>query len=376
MVVTQADIAKALNISQGSVSHVLNGREDRLRPETVERIRRALREANYATNQAASSLRRGRSSLIGMLMPNLRHPLFIKILETFHKLAREAGLSVITFDAEDSVEQEQRFIREAISYRVEGLVVVGSFSPPRRDVKHLQQFVKNGPAIVTIGGSGKLKYPAVTVDMARGMEAVIEHLFELGHQRIAYAAYGRDHWSGQHRWKGIQAAYRRAGHHVPGDEDFYPPFAGMSLHPHEGGIEATEAILRERDSQPYGRKYTAIVGMNDNVALGAIRCLIDHGLKVPEDISVVGFDDLDVAAVSVPRLTTVNQPKEEMAEAAFEMLMKQIENGEMLKSRELKTELIVRDSTARAAAKLPTRPAGVVGLAEEKGKPAASTIAR
>ena len=129
----------------------------------------------------------------------------------------------------------------------------------------------------------------------------------------------------------------------------------MSHRPHEAGIETTEAILLRRASQPDNEKYTAIVSMNDNVAIGVIRCLVDHGVRVPEDISVVGFDDLDIAAVSVPRLTTVNQPKEEMAKAAFDLLSRQIEHGAISESKKLKAKLLIRESTARAVISPPER---------------------
>lgn len=347
MAVTQHDIAKKLKISQASVSHVLNGRENLLRPETVKRIREALEEAHYQPHLAASTLRKGRSGFVGLILPNLRHPMYVEISRLLHQLAWEAGYRVVMFNAEDDADSEKSFIREAVSFRAEGLIILGFFSPPRKGIEHLQKIIDEGTPVVSIDSHKELSCPSVTVDRMAAMETVMGHLFGLGHRNVAFAAYGREHLPGLQRWQGIKSAYQKAGLELPSDDDFYPPFVGVGHRALAAGVEATEMILARRALQE-DKKYTAIVAMNDQVALGATRCLADHGLSVPQDMSVAGFDDMDMCAYCAPRLTTVNQSKQQLAQLGFEILREQIDHKSQPESRVLPAHLVVRESTSRA----------------------------
>lgn len=348
MAVTQSDIARMLGVSQSTISHVLHGRGDRLRPETVKRIRKALREANYTPNQAASSLRRGHSDLIGVFTPNLRHAIFVKLLRTIYLLADKAGYRVILFNAENNPTLKQNFITEAVSYRVEGLIMLAHFPSPQESKVVMQnEFIDKLP-MVDLYGYCEFNCPRVDIDRAGAMESLMDHLLDLGHRNIAFAAYGRDHASTRERLQGIHSACKRKGLPNPGDNDYFGPYSNFAHRSHAAGVEAAQLILRKRSQQENKDKYTAIVAMNDSVALGAIRCLVDNGIRVPEDMSVVGFDNLEESAVSVPRLTTVAQPLEQIAGIGFDILIKQMKTAERSKSQVLGMELLVRESTGLA----------------------------
>lgn len=350
--VTQAEIAKKLKVSQSSVSRVIRGRDDLLRPELVDKIRQALREANYTPHQAALALRQGRSGLIGMFLPNLRHPVFVQLARRLYTLANQAGYLVIMFNAEDNIDSKQSMISQAVSFRVEGLIMINLFPAAMDETKKLQEnIVKNFPT-VDLYGHCELDCPRVLIDSSGAMEMVMNHLFELGHRHIAFAAFGRQLLVEMGRWRGIQLAYRKRGLPLPVDEDFFPPFSNFGHRAHAAGVESAQAILQRRERQSDKEKYTAIVAINDSVAIGVIRCLADHGLKVPQDISVVGFDNLEESSVSIPRLTTIDQPLKQMAELGFDMLMKQVDDNPLPKSQVIPMELIVRDSTAKAPRKV------------------------
>ena len=364
MSVTQADVARIAKVSQSAVSHVLNGRHAQLSPDTVAKIKKALREANYSPHLAAVSLRKGRSGFLGLILPNLRHQICVIVARRVHQLAEQKGYRILTFCADDSVEREKKFLAEARSLRVEGLVVMGGFSPPRSGIEHLQKVVSLGMPMVILNSDCGLVCARVTLDIAGGMEAVVKHLLSLGHRHLAFAACGRTFWAGRERWVGIQRAYRASGLEPPGDEHFYGPFSGIGPRAYAAGQEATEAILARRAEQQTEERYTAIVAMNDEVAFGAIRCLVDHNLDVPKDISVVGFDGMDQAMFSVPRLTTFSQPIELLAQVGFESLIEQIEQQGSAESRVLTGELVVGESTGKAPKR--PRPGRVTGVGSSK----------
>src|SRR3954447_16532322 len=334
---TMNDVARVADVSIATVSHVINGTRF-VSPERVERVHAAMVELDYTPDATARSLRVGRTDTIGLIVPDNSNPFFGELARWIEDAGFEAGYTTILANSNERSYRERRYISTLLSKRVDGLIitptaesddeaVIGSRRKLRIPIVVMDRDIDHPSADVVIcdngGGSG---------DAAR-------HLLELGHKEIACIAGPPG--VPQARLEGFLREAYAGGVDVADDAivsgDFH--FAG--------GREATIALLAS--SIPF----TAVFAANDMMAAGAIRELHAQGLRVPGDVSVVGFDDAPIAEMLSPTLTTVRQPVQEMADAAVSLLLARVSNGgEASKPtrRVLPTALVVRESTARGAA--------------------------
>jgi LacI family transcriptional regulator len=324
---TMNDVARVADVSIATVSHVINGTRF-VSPERVERVHAAMRELDYTPDATARSLRVGRTDTIGLVIPDNSNPFFAELARWIEDAGFEAGYTTILANSNERPYRERRYITTLLSKRVDALIT--SLRKARIPIVVMDRDVALPMADV------------VLYDNAAGSGDVARHLLELGHTQFACVA-GPPGVPAE-RLEGFRGALREAGISVDDDAvvagDFH--FAG--------GREATRKLLAT------GKPFTALFAANDLMAAGAIRELTAHGLNVPQDVSVVGFDDAPIAEMISPPLTTVRQPLQDMADVAVSLLLARVSNhaGKRPARRVLRTSLVVRDSTAPPG----RRPAG------------------
>jgi DNA-binding LacI/PurR family transcriptional regulator len=320
------DVAKAANVSPSTVSRAFTMPE-LLRADTRERVLAAAAKLGYQPNRAARGLITGRTGNIGVIVPDLANPFYPAVLKGAQARARESDYSVFLADAEEDPGLEVELIK-AMAKQVDGVVLCSS-----RASAGVLTDIANDTALVLLNRriSG---VPAVVMDNAGGARQAVVHLAALGHRRVAYLDGPASSWSNKARRRGVKTHGTAHGLDVVELGPFPPTF--------EGGLLAADLSL--------AANVTAVIAYNDLVALGVISRLKDRSVGVPEDVSVIGFDDIPMAQMSVPALTTVSLPGERAGRLAIDVLNGEI--GNRLRDEEgpvrgaLPTSLIVRSSTA------------------------------
>jgi LacI family transcriptional regulator len=329
------DIAAEANVSVATVSRVLNGR-DHVAPETRERISRIVRERGYSVNRSARSLQFGRTGLVGLLVPLVHPNYFSTIVAGVTEALNDHDLRAILSPTEHKHDREVTLLDRLMHGMADGALVV----LPEESSAELERLLDSDYSFVVIDPRLPLdaRIPAVSAANTSGADQVTRHLLELGHRRIGAITGPRDWQATEERRRGYHAALASAGI-LPDptleiEADFEIP----------GAARATQALL-DRPDPP-----TAIFAFNDNLAIGTIQAAHARGLRVPEDLSVAGFDDSEHASLITPALTTVRQPLAEMGRTAVNLLRRLID-GQRVETLhvELGTRLVVRDSTAPAS---------------------------
>src|SRR5215469_5130865 len=326
------DIAAEANVSVATVSRVLNGR-DHVAPETRERISRIVRERGYSVNRSARSLQDGRTGLIGLLVPLVHPNYFSTIVAGVTEALNDHDLRAILSPTEHKHDREVTLLDRLMHGMADGALVV----LPEESNAELERLLDSDYNFVVIDPRLPLdaRIPAVSAANTSGADQVTRHLLDLGHRRIAAITGPRDWQATEERRRGYHAALASAGI-LPDpaleiEADFEIP-----------GADRAAQVLLNRPDPP-----TAIFAFNDNLAIGTIQAARAYGLRVPEDLSVVGFDDSEHASLITPALTTVRQPLAEMGRTAVNLLRRLID-GQRVETLhvELGTRLVVRDSTA------------------------------
>ncbi|MGV1791087.1 LacI family DNA-binding transcriptional regulator [Rhizobium sp. A37_96] len=329
---TQKDVAKAAGVSQATVSMVLSGGGASIPAETWERITKAAKDLGYVPNRFAQALKTSRSMTIACIVPDITNPFYPSLIRGIQSVADGLNYDVITVNTDGTPERERHFLDWARQGRVDGVIGV-FFSLNARDLSPL---VEAGVPVVRIESSkkrgGDIPVDDIYVDSRAAAQAVTEYLLALGHSRIALVA-GRG-GPQAHRIEGYRTALAKLGHpdHVVIDDEFSEM----------GGIRAAENILGG-DFRP-----TAIFAANDLMAIGVMQSLRERRIRIPDDIAVVGFDDISAAKLVTPTLTTVAQFQWKMGERAAQTLMDRL-RGEKTGAGtavEMPFDLVVRGSTS------------------------------
>jgi len=346
---TIQDVAARAATSPSTVSNLLNGRVERMRPETRGRIERAMAELGYQPNQVARQLKTGQTPILGLVVPSVANPFWGAFAQLAEETAREHGYQVLLGNAGRDPAAEERYAESLWSHGVRG-VIFGS-SPLSLD--HLRRLVDRGMRVVTFdrgglarGGDGAAaaEIDSVSVDNVASAKLATNHLLDLGHRRIGFLSGPLRTASRLLRLEGYRAALADAG--LAFDPTLvWAGAAGGGYGDVEGadlGRAGAGALLR-LDDPP-----TAIFTINDMYALGAYAGAHDLGLAVPGALSVVGFDDIFLAPIASPPLTTVRQPLREMLRAAVPLLIRRVEGDAAgpAAHRSVPAELVVRASTA------------------------------
>jgi DNA-binding LacI/PurR family transcriptional regulator len=336
---TMRDIADATGVSQSTVSRVLSGTPTAvpIAEATRKRVIESARLLGYRPNPLARGLRGAPTMLLGVIVRDITDPFFDGAIEATSLEANRRGYNVVLGHAHRSADEAEALWAILEARHCDALLFLGDLRDRPDLIEDLQQ--TSIPVVALWHGSRESGIPTVSVDNRSGIAAVVAHLVGLGHVRIAFA--------GPQRLGDIterEEAYRAATHgHGLAMPDEYRQEAGND---YAGGAQAFDRLM-DLDEPP-----TAIVAPTDVIAMGMLHAAHRRGLRVPQDVSITGFDDIPVAAVSVPALTTVRMPTEAMVEAAVDLAIGPAE--EILDFHPiLEPELVVRASTGPAAGHQP-----------------------
>lgn len=337
------DVARFAQVSPSTVSNVLNGRDERMRPETKARVEQAIHQLGYTPSEAARQLKTGHVKIIGLIVPSVANPFWGMVARDVESVALTYGYQVLLCNAERSPVRERHYAESLWASGVRG-VIFGS-SPVSFD--HLTALAKRGLVVVAFDrqaqNADQVVANSVGVDNVLGGRLAAEHLIGLGHRHIGFLSGPIRTVSRRDRLNGHHAALEAAG-------IFTDPtlvWEGSSISAF-GDIEGVELgregarSLLDRSKPP-----TAICAINDMYALGAYAGANDLGLKVPDDVSIIGFDDIAIAEVAQPALTTVRQPLRPMMQAVVTSLISRLEGmtTDGATHTTAAPELVVRAST-------------------------------
>ena len=318
-----------------TVSRALSRTDLPLRPETRRKVQAAVERLGYRPSVLARGLRTRRTSTLGMLVPDITNPFFPPIIRGAEEAARARGYELVLCNTDDSPEREDASLRLLRERQADGLLIATSrMADATLDTVRRERF----PFVLVNRGSRVAADLAVEVDNERAARSVVDHLVALGHRRIAHIAGPLSTTTGAERAAGFREALSAHGVTVADDlvveADAYAEGAGYA---------AGKRVLRARP--------TAIFAANDLLLIGALRAAREAGLRVPADLSLVGVNDIPLAALIDPPLTTVRVPQREMGELAVGILIARLEGRDVPVPRvRLETRLVVRGSTAAPAA--------------------------
>jgi DNA-binding LacI/PurR family transcriptional regulator len=343
---TIQDVASLAGTSASTVSNLLNGRTERMRPETRQRIERAVDQLGYRANEVARHLKTGHAPIIGLVIPSVANPFWGSFVQHVEEAAHARGYQVLLGNGG---RDPQRELEYAESLRVRGVrgIIFGS-SPI--SLNHILKMVEEGIYVVAfdrnvnqLSSSIDSGIDSVSVDNVAGGYLATRHLLDLGHTRIGFLSGPLRTASRLERLEGYRRALRDAGI-LPEDSLVWAVTQDNTTGDVEGaeiGREGARALLKS-PAPP-----TGLVTINDMYALGALAGVRDLHLRVPEDISVIGFDDISMAELAYPPLTTVRQPLGEMMSIAVETLVGRLTGAKNGSAEQITvpSELIVRGST-------------------------------
>jgi LacI family transcriptional regulator len=331
--VTIRDVARVADVHPGTVSRALNEETRALvNPETAERVMRAAEELGYRPNRIARGLKTSRSYTIGVLIPDITNPLFPPILRGIEDRLDEAHYTSLIVNTDNDAERERIYIETMRAHPVDGFISATA----RLDRELLVELAEGTPLVLVNRSLENGSVPAVAVNDSQGIALAVEHVVSLGHRRIGHVAGPQNLSTGHRRRVGFSEAMRAAGLQAP------PERIRLGARFTEGeGARACEELL---DAAP---DLTAIVAANDLMAIGCYDTLEKRRLTCPDDISIVGFNDMPFVDRLRPPLTSVRVPQREIGTVAADLLLEQLGGADRAAAEILlEPTLMVRGSTA------------------------------
>lgn len=332
---TLKDVAALSGVHPSTVSRVLRKKENlKISKSTQDRIFAAVKELNYQPDHVARSLRLGKSFTIGLIVPDISNPFFARISRRIENMGFEEGYTVIVCNTDEDQEKEIIFLNQLISRGVDGIIM----TPVQESSEHIRELIdKNYPLVLIDRIFDDLKVSAVISNNEESAYNAVVHLVELGHKRIAFLRGRKNIYSIKKRLEGY---YRAAKEFNLLDVDSLVVGDGFEL---ENGYEAFIEVLN-RPVRP-----TAIVSGGNLISIGAIKAILEKGLSIPEDISIIAFADSFFSPYLVTPLTTITHLRKEIGEKAFQLLLNQINSDEPVppKVECIDTSFELRESTGR-----------------------------
>jgi DNA-binding LacI/PurR family transcriptional regulator len=327
------EIAKIAGVSSATVSRVING-SNLVRPETAERVRLVLEETKFIPNGSATTLKYGRSNSYGLIIPDMTNPFFSEFLRSFEGILVEKRQDMLMALTDHSASRLRETIHRMLVRQVDGVALLAS----EVETEPIETLIRNRVPLVTMDrrqvGPG---LSDVSVNYAIGMNQAVEHLKELRHQKIAYIGGSSGLSISDHRMQAFIKAVERAGLKID------PKFLLTGNYRISGGEAAIAELLARKD------RPTAIIAANDLTAMGALHALHRHRLSAPQDISVIGFDDIELCDIVDPPLTTIRLPRHEMAKKIANALETSAKAPHAVgKIYTVKTSLVIRGTTGPA----------------------------
>ena len=331
-VVTLAMVAETAGVSPSTVSRILTGHA-RVSDDKRKAVEDAIARLNYQPNALARGLAQGRTHSIGVLTQDINSPYYGEALRGIEDTLAPTGVVPLFVSGHWNLRDETERMAHLLSRRVDGVIVLTGRLPDAQ----LLEYARRVPLVATGRTLKSANLAALRVDDYKGALSAVQHLIDLGHRRIAHIAGPQDHADSVERLRGYRHALEQAGIGFDKKLVVYADFHEPS------GVLAINQLFEARQS------FTAVFASNDQMAFGARLALYQRNIRVPEDVSLVGFDDLPGSSYSTPPLTTVHQPIYELGVAAADALLKLIDGGRSKASLPA-PHLVVRGSTARLRA--------------------------
>lgn len=329
--VSVKDVASAAGVSVGTVSNVLN-RPEKVSPATLEHVQRVIGELGFIRNDAARQLRAGTNRAIGMVVLDVRNPFFTDVARGVELRLGEHRRPLILGSSGQDAERESTYLDLFEEQRVSGLLI----TPVGKVLPRLRRLRERGTQVVVVDRrTGSREFSSVAVDDVRGGRLAAQHLVEAGRKRLAFIGGPRGLTQIKHRLRGAESVV--ADH--PGTSLRFVETATMDA---DAGRQGAESLL----ALPARERPDAIFAANDLVALGVLQALTLAEVRVPDDVAILGYDDIDFAASAAIPLSSVRQPRAEMGEVATDLLLAAIEDPTVqVRDIVLDPELVVRRST-------------------------------
>lgn len=330
MSVTIKDIAKSLGISYSSVSRALNnkpGVSDKVRKRVIEQAK----EMGYKPNDVARGLVKRSTNTIGLIIPDICNSFFGEVAEGVIEAANGKGYSIFVCITNYDIEIEKKYLQTLQEKRVDGIIL----KPSRDDRERNFKKEINTPFTILEGWPADTDYSFVEVDNKKGGYIGTKYLLERGYKNIAFAGGLRSSYSNTQRIKGYVSALKETGNTVDDDLILFSEFSV------KGGQQLAEKLLTS------GKKVDAIFAGNDLIALGVLNYAATNGYDIPNELGVIGFDDILYAELTQMQLTTIAQPKRALGKHTLEILLEEIkdEKERIKKTITLEPKLIIRNTT-------------------------------
>jgi LacI family transcriptional regulator len=303
------DVATRAGVSVGTVSNVLN-RPDAVRAQTRSRVLDAIAELGFVRNESARQLRAGRSRTLAYVMLDPGNPFFTDVARGAETTARAAGLALYLCNSEESADREAEYLDILLEQRVRGVLI----TPVDQHAERLRTLPQAGVPVVLLdrAADDAEAWCSVSVDDVEGGDLAVSHLLELGHTRLGFVGGPPSITQVADRHAGSLRALAREG--LPADQLVVIETAALTV---AEGRRAGERVI----GMPARRRPTAVFCANDLTALGFLQQMIQQGVAVPEEMAIVGYDDIEFAAAAAVPLTSVRQPREELGRRACELLL-------------------------------------------------------
>jgi DNA-binding LacI/PurR family transcriptional regulator len=336
MAITIKDIARKTGVSHSTVSRALGG-NTLISEATTSRIRKVAREMGYQPSAAARSLKTNQTKVVGVIVNSIDDPFFSEILFGIEDVAQRAGYSLFIASSQYDPYREQNIVQTMLEQRTDGVIICSSsFSADKG-----RQLSANGFPVVVVNYKANENFNySIYHDDVDGSQQLTRHLLELGHTKIAYLGNAKSGRTSLDRLNGFQYEMHKAGFKIPLEYIYEVEGSEPEL-----GVQGLNHFLN------CSERPTAIMCFNDMLAIGLLHACQQSGIRVPDDLSVTGFDNITFSAYTTPPLTTLDQPKysigNEAAQLLLELLATKMDNlNSTHKEKVLKGKLLVRDSTA------------------------------
>lgn len=328
--VTMKDLAKETGYSVVTVSRALNDYPN-IKPKTKKEILKKAKELGYVKNRMAASLRNKKTKIIGVVITGSANPFYAEVIDGIEDVAKENGYHIILIDTLGNHKIEVKAIESLLQKRVEGLVI----GPDYEHVDYLPFLQDNGFPFVILGRNfSNIDVYEVRTDEEKGGFLATRYLIENGHSRIAMINAPQFTFRRNTRYDGYIKALEEYG--IELDHDLVEITDGISS---EEGYNATRKLLENRHD------FTAIFAYNDLIAFGALKALREENMNIPEDCSIVGFDNVRLSSSIIPAMTTINLDKYKMGKTAFELLVEQFTKNDNITTKKIfPPSLVIRES--------------------------------
>ena len=330
--ITIKDVAKLAGVSIATVSRIMNGTAT-VSTDLTEKVQSAIAQLGYSSNNVARALKAKESCSIGLIIPDIENPFFPTLVRSIEDTARSYGNSIMLCNSDGKAQEEKRYIEFLYSKRVDGLIFTGGV-----DCEASLALLESLPipSVILDRRAMNKKMHSVLVDNYYGAQLAVEHLLKSGCEKIAFIGGVEQISVAQDRYQGYRDTLKK------NHREFDARLVHLDEFTFESGYRGMQSLLEQKVS------FDAVFAGNDIMAFGVIECLINHGLQVPADVLVVGYDDIWMAKWYKPSLTTICQPVYDIGKAAVDLLMQLRENPRLkVQEKIFKPELAIRNSTSR-----------------------------